>query len=132
FWMTEYKVDGFRFDFTKGFSNTPFGENSWGSEYDAARIANLKRMADEIWKRKEDALVIFEHLSDNPEEKELADYGILMWGILHGQYREAARGNTGVSDLSPGVYDHRGWNEPNLITYAESHDEERIMVDLLS
>jgi 1,4-alpha-glucan branching enzyme len=132
FWMTEYKVDGFRFDFTKGFSNTPFGQNSWGSEYDAARIANLKRMADEIWKRKEDALVIFEHLSYNPEEKELADYGILMWGILHGQYREAARGNTGVSDLSQGVYDHRGWNEPNLITYAESHDEERIMVDLLS
>ena len=131
FWMTEYKVDGFRFDFTKGFSNTPFGENSWGSEYDAARITNLKRMADEIWKRKEDALVIFEHLSDNTEEKELADYGILMWGILHGQYREAARGNTGVSDLSPGVYDNRGWNEPNLITYAESHDEERIMVSLL-
>jgi hypothetical protein len=85
FWMTEYKVDGFRFDFTKGFSNTPFGEGSWGSEYDAARIANLKRMADEIRKRKDDALIIFEHLADNAEEKELADYGILMWGILHRQ-----------------------------------------------
>lgn len=132
FWMTEYKVDGFRFDFTKGFSNTPFGENSWGSEYDAARIANLKRMADEIWKRKEDALVIFEHLSDNPEEKELADYGILMWGNMHGSYREAGRGNTGASNLSWGVYNSRSWNEPNLVTYAESHDEERIMVDLLS
>jgi len=131
FWMTEYKVDGFRFDFTKGFSNTPFGESSWGSEYDAARIANLKRMADEIWKRKDDALVIFEHLADNAEEKELADYGMLMWGILHSNYREAARGNTGVSDLSWGVYKSRGWNEPNLITYAESHDEERIMVSLL-
>jgi hypothetical protein len=131
FWMTEYKVDGFRFDFTKGFSNTPFGEGSWGSEYDAARIANLKRMADEIRKRKEDALIIFEHLADNVEEKELADYGILMWGILHSNYREAARGNTGASDLSWGVYSSRGWNEPNLVTYAESHDEERIMVDLL-
>jgi len=132
FWMTEYQVDGFRFDFTKGFSNTPFGEGSWGSEYDAARIVNLKRMADEIWKRKEDALVIFEHLSDNPEEKELADYGILMWGNMHGSYREAGRGNTGASNLSWGVYNSRGWNEPNLVTYAESHDEERIMVDLLS
>lgn len=131
FWMTEYKVDGFRFDFTKGFSNTPFGENSWGSEYDAARMANLKRMADEIRNRKEDALIIFEHLADNAEEKELADYGILMWGILHGNYREAARGNTGASDLSWGVYTSRNWNEPNLVTYAESHDEERIMVDLL-
>jgi 1,4-alpha-glucan branching enzyme len=132
FWMTEYKVDGFRFDFTKGFSNTPFGASSWGSEYDAARIANLKRMAGEIWKRKEDALVIFEHLSDNSEEKELANHGILMWGNMHGSYLEAGRGNTSASSLSWGVYNSRGWNEPNLVTYAESHDEERIMVDLLS
>jgi 1,4-alpha-glucan branching enzyme len=131
FWMTEYNVDGFRFDFTKGFSNTPFGESSWGSEYDAARIANLKRMADEIRNRKEDALIIFEHLADNVEEKELADYGILMWGNMHGSYREAGRGNSGSSDLSWGIYDSRDWNEPNLVTYAESHDEERIMVDLL-
>ncbi len=36
YWLTEYKVDGFRFDFTKGFTNTP-GD---GSAYDAARIAN--------------------------------------------------------------------------------------------
>jgi hypothetical protein len=131
FWINEYKIDGFRFDFTKGFSNTPYGPSSWGSEYDAARIANLKRMADEIRKRKEDALIIFEHLADNQEEKELADYGILMWGNMHGSYREAARGNAGNSDLSWGVYTSRNWNEPNLITYAESHDEERIMVDLL-
>lgn len=131
FWINEYKVDGFRFDFTKGFSNTPYGPSSWGSEYDAARIANLKRMADEIRKRKEDAIIIFEHLADNAEEKELADYGILMWGNMHGAYREAARGNAGNSDLSWGVYTSRNWNEPNLITYAESHDEERIMVDLL-
>jgi hypothetical protein len=132
FWINEYKIDGFRFDFTKGFSNTPYGPSSWGSEYDAARVANLKRMADEIRKRKEDALIIFEHLADNQEEKELADYGILMWGNMHGNYREAARGNAGNSDLSWGVYTSRNWNEPNLITYAESHDEERIMVDLLN
>ncbi len=131
FWINEYKIDGFRFDFTKGFSNTPYGASSWGSEYDAARVANLKRMADEIRNRKEDALIIFEHLADNQEEKELADYGILMWGNMHGSYREAARGNAGNSDLSWGVYTSRNWNEPNLITYAESHDEERIMVDLL-
>jgi len=131
FWINEYKIDGFRFDFTKGFSNTPYGASSWGSEYDAARIANLKRMADEIRKIKEDALIIFEHLADNQEEKELADYGILMWGNMHGSYREAARGNAGNSDLSWGVYKSRNWIEPNLITYAESHDEERIMVDLL-
>ncbi len=132
FWMTEYKIDGFRFDFTKGFSNTTYGPGSWGSEYDAERVANLKRMADEIWIRNEDALIIFEHLADNSEEKELADYGILMWGNMHGSYTEAARGNAGNSDLSWGLYTSRNWNEPNLVTYAESHDEERVMVPLLN
>ena len=34
YWLTEYNIDGFRFDFTKGFTNTP-GD---GSTYDASRI----------------------------------------------------------------------------------------------
>lgn len=130
FWMTEYKIDGFRFDFTKGFSNTPYGESSWGSEYDAARIANLKRMTDEIHRRNPDALVIFEHLSDNTEEKELADHGIFLWGNMHGRYTDAGRGLISNSDLSWGLYTSRGWEQPNLVTYAESHDEERIMYTL--
>lgn len=127
FWMNEYKIDGFRFDFTKGFSNTPYPADSWGSSYDAARIANLKRMTSEIWKRNKDAIVIFEHLSDNSEETELANFGILLWGNMHGNYQEAARGNFSGSDLSWAIYNRRGWNEPNLVSYPESHDEERIM-----
>ena len=127
FWMSEYKVDGFRFDFTKGFSNTPYPANSWGSNYDAPRIANLKRMTDEIWQRNENAIVIFEHLSDNSEETELANYGILLWGNMHGNYQEAARGNVGGSNLTWAMYNERGWNSPNLVSYPESHDEERIM-----
>ncbi|HSO87152.1 MAG TPA: alpha-amylase family glycosyl hydrolase, partial [Draconibacterium sp.] len=127
FWMKEYKVDGFRFDFTKGFSNTPYPPGSWGSNYDADRISNLKRMTTEIWKRNENAIVIFEHLSDNQEETELANYGILLWGNMHGNYQEAARGNTGGSDMSWAIYTKREWNEPNLVSYPESHDEERIM-----
>ena len=127
FWMNEYKVDGFRFDFTKGFSNSVYGPGSWGSNYDASRIANLKRMTSEIRKRNKDAIVIFEHLSDNPEETELANYGILLWGNMYGNYQEAARGNFGGSDLSWAIYQRRGWNEPNVVSYPESHDEERIM-----
>lgn len=127
FWINEYKVDGFRFDFTKGFSNTPYTASSWGSEYDVPRIANLKRMAGEIWERNEDAFVIFEHLADNSEETELANFGIMLWGNMHGSYNEAARGNAANSDLSWAVYSNRGWNSPNLVSYPESHDEERIM-----
>ena len=129
FWMKEYKVDGFRFDFTKGFSNTTYGTNDWGSAYDPSRIANLKRMTDEVWNRNPNALVIFEHLSDNREEKELADYGILMWGNMNHPYTDAAKGNS--SDLSWGLYSARGWDSPHLITYMESHDEERVVYRVL-
>jgi len=125
FWINEFKVDGFRFDFTKGFSNTPYGPDSWGSAYDAHRVANLKRMADEIWKRKPGALVICEHLADNSEEKELANYGMLLWGNMNGAYREAARG--GNADFSQGIFSSRGWSKANLVTYMESHDEERVV-----
>ena len=128
FWLNEYHVDGFRFDFTKGFTNT--SGDGWA--YDASRIAILKRMADEIRKEKEDALIILEHLTTNQEEKELAGYGMLLWGNMSGSYSEAAKGNTGGSDLSNAVYSNRGWSEPNLVSYPESHDEERVMVNCLN
>ncbi|NOZ46127.1 MAG: T9SS type A sorting domain-containing protein [Chlorobi bacterium] len=129
YWMSEYHIDGFRFDFTKGFSNTPYGPNSWGSEYDAERISNLERMASEIWKRKENAFVIFEHLSDNPEEKELAEYGILLWGNSNYNYNEATMGwnENGKSDFSWISYKKRSWSSPHVVGYMESHDEERLM-----
>ena len=127
FWINNYHVDGFRFDFTKGFSNTVYGPTSWGSAYDAARISNLERMTDEIWKRKKGALVICEHLADNSEEKVLADYGLMLWGNMNYNYGESAMGYTANSDLSWGYYVNRGWSEPNLVTYQESHDEERLV-----
>ncbi len=131
YWMSEYRFDGFRFDFTKGFSNTLHTSNDpWGSNYDADRIAILKRMADEIWKRNEDAIVIFEHLAENSEEKVLANYGILLWGNANYNYAEASMGynENGKSDFSWVSYKKRNWNDPHVVGYMESHDEERIMV----
>ncbi|MRT93682.1 alpha-amylase family glycosyl hydrolase [Ancylomarina sp. 16SWW S1-10-2] len=126
YWMSEYHIDGFRFDFTKGFSNTAYGASSWGSAYDADRIAILKRMSDEIWARKSDAVVIFEHLSDNNEETELANHGILMWGNANYTYSQATMGYDD-SDLSWTSWHERGWDESNIVNYMESHDEERMM-----
>ncbi|RLD83536.1 MAG: alpha-amylase [Bacteroidetes bacterium] len=125
YWLTEYKVDGFRFDFTKGFTNTP--GDGWA--YDGARIAILKRMYDEIKLVNPNTYVIFEHLADNTEEKELSTHGILLWGNMSGKYTNAAIGNidSDYSDLSWGSYLNRGWTDPNLVTYMESHDEQRLM-----
>ena len=125
FWLTEYQVDGFRFDFTKGFTNTP-GD---GGAYDGARIEILKRMADEIWEVNPDAYVILEHLAENSEEKVLAGYGMMLWGNLNYNYNEATMGyhENGKSDFSWISYQERGWDRPQLVGYMESHDEERLM-----
>jgi len=127
YWMNEYHIDGFRFDFTKGFSNTVHSNSTdpWGSKYDAQRISLLKRMADQIWKVKPNAKVIFEHLSDNVEEKELAAHNILLWGNANHDYNEATMGFT--SNFSWTSWKNRGWNAPQIVNYMESHDEERLM-----
>jgi 1,4-alpha-glucan branching enzyme len=129
YWLREYKIDGFRFDFTKGFSNN-FKSNAtdnWGSLYDADRIANLKRMADVIWAEKSDAIVIFEHLAENREEKELADYGILLWGNMNYDYNEMTMGYASGKSIAWAYYKTRNWANNNLMAYMESHDEERLM-----
>jgi glycosidase len=123
FWLTEYKFDGFRFDFTKGFTNTP-GE---GTAYDPARIAILKRIADKIWSVSPSAYVILEHFCAANEEKELADYGMMIWGNLNYNYNEASMGWISTSNFVNISYKQRGWTFPNLVGYMESHDEERLM-----
>ena len=121
YWISEFKVDGFRFDFTKGFTNTP-GEG-WGP--DQSRINILRRMGNKIWSYKPDAHLILEHFAENSEEATLAANGFLLWGDAKRQYLEAAMGFD--SDLSEASYVELGWTQPGLVTYMESHDEERMM-----
>ena len=125
YWVEEFKIDGFRFDFTKGFTNQQTGGQGWN--YDAARIANLKRIADQVWEVNPNAYVILEHFTANDEEKELSDYGMMLWGNITHQYQEAAMGWLDNSNFEWVSYQQRGWNDPHLIGYMESHDEERIM-----
>jgi 1,4-alpha-glucan branching enzyme len=135
YWLNEYKVDGFRFDLSKGFTQTnhPTDVGAW-SAYDASRIAILKRMADKIWSHTPEAYVILEHLSVNSEEKELAEYrsgegkGMMLWGKMTDQYNQNTLGFVENSDISGISYASRGWTVPRLVGYMESHDEERLMV----
>lgn len=132
YWLREYRVDGFRFDFTRGFTNKPGGSGG----RDNSRIAILKRMADQLWAVDSTAYVIIEHLiDDNSEMKELAEYkrGMLLWTGAPSNiaYSQSAMGwleDSGrSSDLAWFYYKTRGWNKPSLITYMESHDEEWLM-----
>lgn len=121
FWIQEYKFDGFRFDFTKGFTNVP-GD---GGSYDQSRINILQRMNNKIREYDSTAYVILEHFAPNSEETILQNSGMMIWGNMNYQYNEATMGY--ASDLSGVSYKSRGWTQPNLIAYMESHDEERLM-----
>ncbi|MBX2962908.1 MAG: T9SS type A sorting domain-containing protein [Cyclobacteriaceae bacterium] len=135
YWLNEFKVDGYRFDLSKGFTqvNTyPSNVSGW-SAYDASRIVLLKRMADKIWTHFPDAYVILEHFAVNSEEKELAEYkaaegkGMLFWGNMNHAYLQSAMGYSQDSDISWVYHGTRGWSVPHVIGYMESHDEERMM-----
>lgn len=130
FWLTEYKIDGYRFDLSKGFTNFYSGGNVglWG-QYDQSRINILKRMCDKIWQVDPTAYCIMEHFADNSEETVLANYGMMLWGKMNSQYSEAAMGwhDNNKSDFSWISYKNRGWQYPHVIGYMESHDEERLM-----
>lgn len=123
YWIDEFRVDGFRFDFTKGFTNSQTPDE--GSAYDASRIANLERMGDNIWAANERAHIILEHFAENSEEKVLAQHGMLLWRNMNYQYNEGTMGYS--SNLSGTSYLSSGWSDPHLVAYMESHDEERLM-----
>jgi hypothetical protein len=72
-----------------------------------------------------------EHFADNSEEKVLANYGMMLWGNSNSDFANAARGASSGNNFSWASYVARGWNEPNLISYMESHDEQRIMYRIL-
>jgi 1,4-alpha-glucan branching enzyme len=125
YWLTEYKVDGFRFDLSKGFTQVNSGSNVniW-SQYDPSRVKIWKHIYDRIKANHPQAYVILEHLSVNEEEKELANYGMLFWGNMNGASRNLAKGNN--DNMEWAYFKNRQWTKNGLIAYQESHDEERV------
>ena len=123
--LTEYDVDGFRFDLTKGFTQKDTGGDNgdvaaWG-RYDQSRVDILKGYADHIWSVNDNAVVIFEHLSDWDEEEALANHGMQLWRNVNHDYRSAVNGGTGNFGNMYSTKPFGGY-----VGYMESHDEERL------
>ena len=119
FLLKEYKVDGFRFDLTKGFTQTSCTEST-ASNYDASRIAILKDYNAAIKEVKEGSYVILEHFCDSKEENELAADGMHLWRNLNNAYCQSAMGYAKNSSFSS-LYE----KTPAWVGFMESHDEER-------
>jgi len=132
-WMEEYRIDGFRFDLSKGFtqknSGTSDGAVDAWSSFDASRIAIWKdynRFMKDI--DPNNFYVILEHFADQEEQRVLAAEGMMLWNNMNYTFNEASMGWLGNSDLGGAFYDRHGLpSADNLISYMESHDEERMM-----
>ena len=131
YWTNQFKADGFRFDLSKGFTQkiTKGNITAWG-QYDASRIQILERIAQKVWTYSPDSsYMVLEHFADNTEEKVLADYGFMLWGNEHNDYKQAILGYPNSSDFKWAYYQSRDWSKNNLVSYYESHDEQRQMFD---
>lgn len=136
YWIDEYKIDGFRWDLTKGFTqNCSDSDQNCTNAEQPDRVAVLKEYADYQWAVDDDFYIVFEHLGTNSEETKWVDYrldegkGIMVWGNHNHAYNEATMGyhENGKSDFSWISYKDRGWTVPANVSYMESHDEERLM-----
>ena len=136
YWVEEFKIDGMRWDLTKGFTQncTESDQNCTNNTQDD-RIAVLKEYADNQWASNPDFYVIFEHLGGIQEEEQWANYradegkGIMLWNKQTEPYNEATMGyhQSGGSDFSGVSYVQKGFLKPSAVAYMESHDEERLM-----
>ena len=121
--LYEYKVDGFRFDLTKGFTNKSSTEST-ASNYDQSRIDILKDYNNAIREVKSDAIVILEHFCAQDEEKALAQAGMKVWRNMNNAYCQAAMGFSSDSDFS-GLWTGSSMPFGAYVGFMESHDEER-------
>ncbi|MBK9448245.1 MAG: T9SS type A sorting domain-containing protein [Bacteroidetes bacterium] len=129
YWAQEYRIDGWRLDLSKGFTNTFSGQDIgvW-SQYDQSRVDNLQRLATHFWTHNFGKYIILEHLGGNDEETVLANYGMMLWGKASEPYYQSAMGYEQNSDFSWFIsHQHRGWTYHNLVGFIESHDEQRAM-----
>jgi hypothetical protein len=128
FWLTEYKVDGFRFDLSKGFTQTSSDANSVNN-YDATRVANVQEYTDAIKATNSNAYAIFEHFVSSENSAITSHNNAMVWNNQNGgAAKQGAMGYyTSGCDFGLFINDGSGAVSPSgLVSYGESHDEVRL------
>lgn len=113
YWLTEYKVDGFRLDLSHGLC----------SDQANTSVKNLKDYYDKGVKAvSPDAYMICEHWGSNmgTERPQLVNYGMQCWSNTSNAYCQTAMGWLKDGDAFSEA------NKDGYVSYCESHDEERM------
>ena len=138
-WIQDFKIDGFRWDLTKGFTQAcSAGDDTCTNATQPDRVAILKDYADYSWTLDANHYVIFEHLGSDNEEQQWANYrigegkGIMLWGEITYPYTQLMEGFATGGDLTRMGHTSHGFTGKRLIGYPESHDKERLMYSALT
>lgn len=118
--IKEYKVDGFRFDLSKGFMPGSGDVEAYNSE----RVSYLKEYRNHIKSVDPNAVMICEHFVWS-ENYDLGNAGIKVWQNMNYSFKESAMG--WMSNASFEGLRDTGLPFGTLVGYMESHDEERTM-----
>ncbi|UOX35451.1 T9SS type A sorting domain-containing protein [Flavobacterium sediminilitoris] len=138
YWINEFKIDGFRWDLTKGFTQNATGSDALTNQFQQDRVDVLKEYVDYSWSIDDTHYAIFEHLGSDGEEQEWANYriaedkGIMMWGELFSSYKQLAMGYASNASISRMGHVSRGFTGKRLIGYSESHDKDRLMYEAVT
>ncbi|MFM2360998.1 MAG: hypothetical protein RLY16_2991, partial [Bacteroidota bacterium] len=98
-WIKEYKIDGFRFDLSKGFTQTQTSDvGAWGN-YDQSRVNNLNRYYDYIKPKYPNTYMILEHFGVPQEENTLITKGFMTWRKVTDEYNESTMGQSGNKNI---------------------------------
>ena len=134
-WIQEYKIDGFRWDLTKGFTQNCAGSESCTNTYQQDRVDILKEYTDHVWNIDPTHYTIFEHLGADNEEQQWANYrinetpskGVMMWAEMTYAYSQLLGGYSTGGDISRIGNTSHGFTAKRVMGYPESHDKERLM-----
>ncbi len=123
--IDNYKIDGLRFDLSKGFTQRHSNESNVNN-YDEQRVAILSSYYNSFKDKHKNTYAILEHFAEYREEKELAEKGFMLWRNMNHQFAEAAMGYSKNSSFESMDAEKSGMPKASLVSFIESHDEERI------
>ena len=134
FWLKNYKIDGMRWDLAKGFTQKQTCDatggncdvSAWGA-YDQTRVDIWKKYYADMQAASANSYCILEMFADDSEQKVEAAGGMMLWGNMNYNFNQNTMGYSDGADITYGLYTAHSFAQPNLVTYQESHDEERLM-----